>query len=159
MNKDKNTALQIYGVYLISLICNIVPSNAIQTFGMVLFIIIFIATYIYRSKSEENSLMNTHMRYIIKSIWVSSIFLMIGMIGAYLLADHSIVNQTVNAVKQGMMFSEDQINDLLLTYCKANSFVFIATLSPSLIYLTYRLIKGMLITKNNAPITNLKNWF
>jgi uncharacterized membrane protein len=159
MNKDQKTLLQIYVAYLISLICNIIPSSTVQTFGMILFIIIFIATYFYRSKSEENSLINTHMQYIIKNIWISSMFLIIGMIAAYLLADHSIINQTMNAIQQGIIPSEDQINDLLLTYFKFNIFVFIATLSPSLIYLAYRLINGMVKAKENSPIINLKNWF
>ena len=158
MEKEQKNIIQIYAVYLISIICNFIPSGAVSGLGSILFIIIFIATYIYKARAEEDSLTKNHMRYILKSIWISSLLLIVGIIAAYLFGDHSLIHQTMEGVKQGMFLTEEQINSLMMDYMMNNLLVFCTAFLPSLIYLFYRLAKGLVKAKENLHIENLKNW-
>lgn len=143
---------------MISIILNTVPVSIISSFGSLLFIVIFIATYVYKSKAPEDSLIHNHMRFIIKSIWVSSLILLVGMIASYLLADHTIIHQTYNTIMSGTYLTQEQIHGLIMDYMKANLFVFILTLTPCLIYLLYRLSKGILHARKGYIIPDLKSW-
>lgn len=158
MSKEQKTTLQLYYAYIFVIITNVIPSSTIQTFGMILFIVILIATYYFRSKSNEGSFQNNHMTYITKSIWISSLALLVGMITAYFTADHSIIYNAYNAIKMGTMMTEAQINSLIMDYMRANMFTFLFTLMPSLIYLVYRLCKGIAHAQKNYIIPNLKSW-
>lgn len=159
MNKDQKTILQFYTAYIVAIICNIIPSSAVQTFGLILFIVIFIATYVLRGKSAKDSLIYNHMQFMIKSIWISSLILLMGMTAAYFIADHSIIYQTIESAKSGVFLTESQLNSILMDYMRANIFTFILTLTPSLIYLVYRFSKGVMYAKDGYVVPNLKNWF
>ena len=158
MENTKKNVLIIYAIYIISIILNVIPSTFIQTLGLFSFFTVFIITYIYKSKMKENIFVYSHMKFILKSIWVSSLILLIGMVAAYFWADHSIIYQTVNTVQNGIFLTESQINGLIMDYMRANIFVFIITLTPCLIYLIYRLTKGTSLAKTNQHIDNLKTW-
>jgi uncharacterized membrane protein len=158
MDKEQKTTLQLYYAYIASIICNVIPSSTVQTFGLILFIIIFIATYIFRSKAKDKSFMHNHMHYIIKSIWISSLILIIGMIAAYFMADHSIIYNIMENAKNGLVLTQDQLNSILMNYMRANLLVFIVTLTPCLIYLAYRLSKGIVYAKGGYIVPNLKSW-
>lgn len=159
MQKEQKTILSIYIGFLIAVIFNFIPSSAVSTFGGILLIVLVIAAYIYRFRAEENSLTKNHMAYLIKSFWIASLFLLVGMIAAYVFADHSIINNSIETIKNGIIMSQEQIESLLMDYARANIFVFFATLSPSFIYLFYRLVKGMIHAKKSQSVVNLKNWF
>ncbi len=158
MEKDQKTTLQIYLAYIIAVICNIVPSSAVQTFGLILFIVIFAATYFYRNRSPSESLIHNHMQFIIKSIWISSLVFLVGMITAYFMADHTIVYQTYETIMNGVFLTQDQINGFVMDYMRANIFTFVITLMPSLIYLAYRLAKGILHARKGYIVLHSKNW-
>lgn len=158
MTKETNTIMKIYGAFFASIIFNFVPSTIVQAFGGILLLIIVIATYIYRGRSNKESLMHSHMVYLIKSFWISSLFLAVGLAGAVALADHSIINEAVNTVASGALMSEAQIESIIMDYMHTNLMVFALTLGPSIIYLAYRVIKGMMLTQKVLPIPNPKNW-
>ncbi len=159
MSKEQKTIIQIYISFLIAIICNFIPSTIIQSFGGILFFILIIVIYIYRYRSNEGTLMYSHTYYLIKSFWISSLFLLIGMAGAFFLADHTLINETVNNILNGALLDEDQINTVIMNYLYDNILVFCLMLLPSLIYLTYRVIKGIILAKKEHLILNPKNWF
>lgn len=158
MEKEQKTILQIYYALIASVILSILPSIVAQTFGFILFIVIFMATYYFRHKSDEKSLTHNHTQFIIKSIWVSSLVLLAGMGAAYLFGDHSIIYNAVDYVKAGNFFTESQLNNIIMNYMKENIFVFLFTLMPCLIYLIYRLCKGTVHAQKGQLIPNLKSW-
>lgn len=158
MEKEQKTILQIYYSLIISIICNVIPSTMVQTFGLIVFIAAFIACYYLRHKSDNEGLTYNHMQFIIKSIWISSLILLIGMVAAYFLADHAIIHGAVNHVTAGNFLTEAQIENIIMDYMKENIFTFIFTLMPCLIYLIYRLSKGIVHGQKQQVIQNLKSW-
>ena len=119
---------------------------------------ILITAYIYRAKSEEETLQNSHSHYIIKTIWIFSLFLFIGIILAGLFSDNTALQNTIDNAKSGIMMSEAELENILANYFQNNFLVFALTIGPSFLYFIYRLYKGVTYAKNDTPITNLKSW-
>lgn len=159
MKKETKKIIYLYSAYLIAIICNIVPSSIIQSLGLILFLVIFITTYVYKYKSQEDSVTYSHMTYIIKTIYISSLWLLIGMVLAYYFADHMIIHQAIQSLQNGMPLTENDLNRIMMNYLKQNIEIFTLTLSPSLIYLIYRFGKGIIIAQKDSVIHNPKNWF
>ena len=159
MEKEQKTIFQIYIGFAAVVIFNFIPSSAVQTFGGILFIVLIVAAYIYRAKAQNNSVMHSHMAYLIKSFWIASLFLSIGIAAALALADHSIIYDAVDGVINGQMISEAQMNQVLMAYLHDNLLIFSLTFGPSILYMAYRVMKGMIRVKKNQIIANPKNWF
>ncbi len=159
MTQEQKKIITLYGLFIISVIFNFTPSQQINMIGSIIFIICFIALYIFRKRSKKSSLTYSHSSYIIKSIWVSSLFLFIGMIVAGIVGDHSIVQNTVDTLTNGEVLTEAEINSIMLEYTKANLLTFAVSLIPGIIYLLYRLGKGTKLCLQNTSITNHGNWF
>ena len=157
--KEQKNVIQIYGFFITAIIFNFLPSVLIQTIGLFLAIAVIIAAYVLRGRSEQGSFQHSHMAYMIKSFWISSLFLALGTIAAFFLADHSIIHETVDTIMTGAILSEEQLKEILMNYARSNFLVFSAVLSPGVFYLTYRLIKGIIFAKDRKTIKNLKNWF
>ncbi len=156
---DNKELAGIYLLYIISLILNVVPNTALATFGALLFLVLFIATYVQRARSKEKPVEYSHYQYIIKTIWIFSLFFVVGAIAAYFLADHSIINNMTDLIMQGTMMTPEQMTSLTFDYARANKFVFGGIFVPITIYVFYRLGKGFFLARKNVEIQNLKNWF
>ncbi len=159
MQKDQKNILSLYVGIFISIILNFVPVYSVQVFGFVFFFASLISCYIYRSRSKENSLQHSHAVYLIKTIWIFSLFLFIGIIAAGLLADNSSIHAIIDQASNGIMPNERAMEEVLINYMKNNMLVFMVTIGSSFIYAFYRLYKGMLLVKNNNIISNTKSWF
>ncbi|MCI5059872.1 MAG: hypothetical protein MRY79_02245 [Alphaproteobacteria bacterium] len=159
MNKEKNLVLGTYIGFIIALISNFIPSASVQMMGGLLFLLLLVMTYIWRAKSVKEGYRHTHMAYLIKSFWIGALFLIVGILLAVLLADHSVINAAVDSVGAGQFLTEDDINQILIDYTRRNLGVFIITLCPSLLYLGYRFVKGALLANKEEVIENFKNWF
>lgn len=152
MRTNKDTAIQLYIGFIIAVICNIVPVSLVQSFGLILLLVILAATYIYRAKSDKSSITYDHTSFMVKQFWVSSLILLIGMGAAWYFADHTIVYNGWNAIQRGIILTESQINSFLKDYFFANIYLFLLTLTPSVIYLSYQLIKGMICAIQDKKI-------
>ena len=159
LKKQQQNMLTLYIGLFISTIFQFIPSAGAQLFGVLFFVILLIASYIYRAQASQDSLQHSHSGYITKTIWIFSIFLLIGMIIASFLADNTAINDTMDKAKNGIMMSDTELNSIMSGYIKNNLWVFISTLGPSFIYFFYRLAKGLNLARHNKNIPDTKNWF
>lgn len=159
MSKEQNKLMSFYWLILISIIFNFVPSFVVQTMGLLMFLVFFIGLYIMRAFAQKSGLTFSHSHFIIKSIWISTFLLLIGAVVAGVLGDHTIINNAVDTIKNGTMISEQQFNSLIMQYGRTNFMLFLGALSPSVLYVLYRLAKGMKVLKRNENIANPKSWF
>ena len=159
MKKERQNILQIYGLFLFSITLNIVPSSLISSIGILLLMLTIVAIYIYRNKAGHDSLQYNHMTYMIKSFWISSLLLIIGILVTYLLANHSIINNAVDSIMAGVVLSEEQMKEILMSYARENYFILAVTLLPSILYLLYRVIKGINFARQSKKIENSQSWF
>ena len=148
----------IYSGFLLALISNFIPVAAVQAVGGVLLLVLLVMAYIWRSGAVDGGYRHTHMCYLIRSFWIGSLFLVVGIVLAVLLADHSLIQGAVDGIAAGAYLEEEQINNILMQYTVDNLVVFALTLLPSLAYLAYRFLKGMVIANKEEPVTNIKSW-
>jgi len=157
---DNKTLSSLYGTYIVAIILNFMPSVMVQTIGGILFIATFIYTYIVRYRSKKETIENDHARYLIKTVWIFSLFTVIGIIIAYGLGDHSIIYQFMNDIMQnGLIPAEDQIMQILIDYTQVNLVLFALIFLPITLYLFYRFAKGMRAAQRNKKPDNLNSWF
>lgn len=130
----------------------------IQTVGLFLALGTIISAYIVRYNADKGKFTHGHMGYIIKSFWISSLFLAIGILASFFLADHTIIENTVDSVNSGAFVTEAEVQLIMMDYARANFFVFTMAFAPSILYMLYRLVKGMIKAKAYDDITNPKSW-
>lgn len=159
MNKEQKTIIQIYAAFAASIVMNFVPSSGVQIFGSLLLLVVFIAMYVYKARSKEDSLIFNHMTFLIITIWVAGLLLALGIAGAVAFADHSLVENMMNDIRQGFVPTEQQIKILMIDYLNVNLIVFSATLGPSLIYMVYRIAQGAERATKGYRISKPKRWF
>ena len=159
-NKAQKKVTQIYAVLVAALVLNFAPMHILQIFGSILFIAAFIALYIYRANSEKDDLVHNHMTFLIRTVWIASLLLGIGILAAAALADHSSLENMMNDVMQtGIMPSHVEMQSLMLDYMRDNIGVLFLTLGPSLIYIIYRVGKGLTRALKGYRMPNPKGWF
>lgn len=159
MEKQQHNILTLYIGLFISTVLNFAPSYDLQIFAFLFFFVLFVACYIYCYKYKNNEFQYSHSKYLIKTIWAFSLFLIIGMFSATIFADNALIDSTMDKAMNGILMSKSELEQTLMTYTKQNFLIFLATIGPSFLYFFYRLIKGGVQAKNNEPMTNLKNWF
>ena len=148
----------IYLLYIVSLIMNIIPHITISSFGTIILLVVFVATYILRRKAPNDSINHTHYAYLIKTIWIFSLFVLLGILLSYYLGDHTIINNVVSNVNNGQMITQQAFSIELMKYANANKYVFGLIFTPITLHLFYRLGKGIHKARQNLPITNLRTW-
>lgn len=155
----KNKQLSgIYILYIISLILNVVPNIILSSFGSVLFFVIFIVTFIFKLSSPKDSVEYSHYAYLIKTIGIFALFVFIGIIFAYYLGDHTIINNMMTSAINGMVPDINNLSSIIMDYTHVNKYIFGIIFLPITIYLFYRLGKGLYLARKNEKVFNLKSW-
>ena len=114
----------------------------------------------YTKKGENSDLSDNHSRFIIRTFWIGSLYLTIGIILAVMLADHSPVYQMVDQVMRNPRYlTQDMLNALFLEYAKVNWIVFLLTLGPSTIFFFYRFSYGLWLSYNSKTVPNCTAWY
>jgi len=152
-NENKNI-IALYFIFMAAILMNFAPSISIQSWGSVLFIITFIATYISKWTSKKESFKHAHYSYITKTIWIFSLLLTISTLLAYLFGDHTIIENMVQSAQTGQLLTNQSVIQAIIEYGKANLLIFITLFIPAVLYVLFRLSKGMHhARKNRTPST------
>ena len=164
--KEQKTIMQFYGALVASLLCNFVPIAVVQGFGFCLFLVVLIAAYIYKARASLDSLLYNHMTYLIGTIWVGSTLIVIGMgIASYWVyseGDHTLIQQMMNNLNNGVMMSEAQMHDLFMNYIHQNKMLLIkataCTIGPGMLYFIYRISLALNRASNGYRLAKPASW-
>ena len=148
----------IYVLYMVSWIMSVIPHTTTASFGTVLVFVTFISIYILRNQSKEDSIAYSHYVTMIKTTWISSLMAVVGIVICFFMADQSVLNNMMQSAMSGIIPSKNQMALLAENYMRTNMFLFLAVFSPMLMYLFYRLGKGLYILSQGLPITNPRSW-
>ena len=173
-NKEQKTINNIYAMLCVSLILGFLPMIEAAFLAIFMFTAAIIAAYIVRNRSEEHSLTENHMTFIIRTIWIASLFGLIStaLASMYLLPNYdstslmACMDQVVSSMGGGVT-DPSQLNDhvqpCMDQFMSDNKIVFIkATIiaaAPIVIYMGYRLAKGLSRATKGHRIGDVKNWF
>lgn len=173
-NKEQKTINNIYALVCVSLLMGFIPVIEAAVLCLVMFLAAFIAAYILRKRAAAESLTANHMTFIIRTIWIASLFLIGTMTVAiiYLLPNYDpsaldICNEKINAlIMEGVTDVarlEAEIKPCMDNFMADNFMTFmIATAiaaGPVVIYMGYRLARGLSRAIKGHRIGDVKGWF
>ena len=167
----KNKIIVCYNGVILSLCLSIHPNMWVQVPAQVIFLVIFVLTYMFRSKAEDKSLLDNHMTYLIRTIWIGSLFFCIGFIPGCIwfweAGEHSLMLDYVADMMGGAyldpLVAQAAYEEMMKQYMAVNKDLLIKigiiTLGPSLAYMLYRMVKGLLRGAKGYRIMNVESWF
>lgn len=162
---QKTTGLYVTLGLCVLMTCT--PVMALQNFAGLLSLILLITAYILRYKSDKESLESHHATYIIRTIWVWSAFVILGMIGAGMMisqnGDMSAIDDLINSANNGFIPDEDGVEQTVNAYFETNYALILKTtlmwLAPAQIYAIWRITRGLPRAMKGERLPNEKAWF
>ncbi len=170
MNSEHKKILLYYGLLHGTFYAMFLPFLNVSFLASVGLIFLIFFLYAARSKADEDSLLENHLSYLIKSFWKGNIFLVlffaIGGVFLSLTMDYAPIMPCLDYVMNNAM-SLAQKNDLSTVieifkpcekqFLAKNMGQLIATgtiaFIPSLAYLSYRLVYGLIVLRKNRLIS------
>ncbi|HNQ92629.1 MAG TPA: hypothetical protein PKI93_06830 [Alphaproteobacteria bacterium] len=164
---DKNKNYILYISLLIGVVSGCMPHMTMQTVSAVVVFVALILAYFIRSREEEDHLVWHHATFVIRTIWIWSLFIVIGMVGAgftvQMTADMSAIDALTARIMEGMVPSEYDIEASTQAYLNTNYNLILTTtiawLAPAQVYALWRVYKGLSRAKDGYRVQNLRGWF
>ncbi len=168
--------INVYALFVVAVVLSIVPQIWAALVSLLFFTLLLGIAYFLRRRCEEHSLQHNHMIYIIRTVWIATFITLLGVIAAmvYIVVSvdplpfqscaDPISNQVVRYFEAGQTEAlYALLEPCLSVFFSANSFVFILSGlivgGPVLMYLAYRLTKGMRRALKGYRLANPKEWF
>ena len=166
--KDLKQITNIYAALTVSLFLTFLPLASAALLACIMFLGVWISAYVIRSKSDHDSLTNNHMTYIIRTIWISGLFGLITMsfagIYVYGSVDPSVLLNCTGGISSTDMAAIEAavkpcMNQFILAHKKELIYGTLVGGGPMIIYLAYRLCKGLSRSIKGHRIGDVTNWF
>lgn len=166
LNKQQDIIKTLYAFFIFSTFLSFVPIGFAQVMSLALIVTTLIVAYFYKYIGKKDDILSNHMTYMIGTIWVSSSFLVMGMLCAaaivYLKGDHTIVHNAVDQITSGTLMEEEEIKSLMMDYMNTNITILILasipTIVPAILYFVYRIANGYSRAIKGYRIANPKGW-
>lgn len=172
---EKKKILWLYSILGVGIVLSFAPSLIAATLSMILLLGVLMFAYVFRSGSEDGSLMENHMTFIIRTIWISS-FLAIATIAAassymFQMLDNMPLNPCIDKfliVSQDLVVFDLTSFSAIFAKCMdsywmANTRTFIISgiiaAGPVLFYFLLRFARGLARAKDGYRIANPRAWF
>lgn len=164
---DIQKNLILYLPLLVGVVLGCVPDMSMQSYSAMVVFATLILAYIVRSRQEGDSLVWHHSTFVIRTIWIWSFFIAVGMIGAgitvQMTADMSAIDTLSARIMEGMVPNEYEIEAATQSYIDTNYNLILTTtiawLAPAQVYAVWRVFKGLSRAKQGYRVQNLRGWF
>ena len=174
--EGQKAILNLYAALGVSLILSVLPYAAAAVLSLVFFVGVLIAAYSIRKKAEEHSLSENHATFIIRTLWIGAFFSLVTIIiaSAYMLGgiDYSQFQPCADALaNKGLEWLESagMMDVYAVTQPCMDSFLFsnrtllmnamIIAGGPIVIYMTFRMAKGVSRAMKGYRLADAKTWF
>ncbi|MGH1397917.1 MAG: hypothetical protein ACRBCT_01755 [Alphaproteobacteria bacterium] len=174
-DKEQKTIYNIYGLFGVTLALSIVPTISAASICLVFFLVTLIAAYVLRGRAEENSLIENHMTYVIRTVWIVSLLsvVTVGLATLYMLPriDYTAFQSCADAIAgqgvaalEAMGMAELQaltqpcVSDFV--NMNHNTLLMAALIGgvPLILYMGYRFAKGVSRAAKGYRLANPKSW-
>lgn len=164
--KKRLIVLGFYWMCLLAALFSFIPLMVTMNIGFTAIFLILIAAYVRRSYTEEDSFEHHHLTFIIRSLWIYSLFASIGLIGGGWMVwengDREAIDTLVNAVMGGAIPTEADFDQTARAYMIDNQALMhkalVMWMFPSTLYLVWRLGRGILRAFRNYRVQNIYAW-
>jgi len=165
--QPQHTVIAVYAAFGICLITSCIPNMSIQNYSALFTIILQIAAYFLRRREEPDSFAHNHIDFIIRTIWIWSLFFVIGMAGAGMMisqsGDMSALDQLMSSVTDGSIPTEADMNQTAQVYFETNYALILRTtllwLGPAQLYAVWRIARGLSRALKGYRLANPRSWF
>ncbi len=173
--EGQKAILNLYSVFGVSLILSVLPYASAAVLSLVFFLGVLIAAYAIRKKTEEHSLSENHATFIIRTLWISAFLSLVttAIATAYMMSgiDYSTFEPCANTLANkgtAWMESASMMNVYaVIEPCVDNFLDFNKTLlmnsvliagGPIVVYMAYRMVKGLSRAMKGYRLSNPKSW-
>ena len=166
MDKTRIKILGTYAATGAAALLGGVPNYMAQNLCFSLILVILILTYILRGFAKADSLEHHHFTFIIRSIWIYSLFASIGIVGAswmvYEKADPSAIDALLAQINSGAIPTMEDLEIAEKNYLDTNMMLILESIIlwmlPALLYLVWRVARGSIRAFKNYRILNIYSW-
>ncbi|MGB4057554.1 MAG: hypothetical protein WBK77_05680 [Alphaproteobacteria bacterium] len=171
---DRKKIIRLYAAFGIGLLLSLIPFILAALVSSALLLGILVAAYILRTDTERDSLMENHMTFIIRTIWIGSFFALLTMTVASIYLFKTLDNTPLNpCIDQFLSIStQPQILDMKIimgvfqgcweNYWRANINPFIVSAiiaaGPIVLYFLIRYVRGLTRATRGERITKPLAW-
>lgn len=149
--KHRSTIVQLYVVFIFTLIIGFIPNSFTQGLSLALLVALMIAVPLYGVSAPQGSILKSHMRYLNGTIWKGSTFLLIGaclvVYWIYKSGDHSAIADLQNQIQSGTMVDEASIYTTIDMYMNTNFWLIfkavIICIGPPVLYMFMRIVRAL----------------
>ncbi len=165
MTDEKDTDFKkvnnLYALYIASMILQFFPYPIVVVFGFLLFLTVFIYTYVARGKVEEDSLLHNHATYLIRTIWLAGFLIIVTCIFGFTYLFMSFEPGVIDQMGEDMVFSDDLMATLDIYKERFFYELLVANIisfGPGIIYMGYRFANGLMRALKGYRVANVKSW-
>ena len=163
--------MRVYGALAASLLLGFVPILSFAVLSAVLFLVTLVYAYIIRNRATEHDLAHNHATYIIRTIWIVSLICLVtvALASVYMLSyyDPSALMGCVSGITaetvSNMAATNAKIAPCMDQFMEENRVVFYKAgaiaIVPVVLYLLYRLSKGLSRASRGYRVADVKSWF
>jgi uncharacterized membrane protein len=163
-NKEKQTVLGLYGAFAATIIAHLYPVGIMGLLAICLAIAVVIYAYVLKAKTDPTSLTHNHMVFIIRTIWIGSVYLLICMAIATIYLWPRVDMTLINMVARGELSvaTPEDMKSIEIRFMLDNKqLMFEAGLMafalPALFFI-YRCTKGVIRASKGYRLNDIKSW-
>lgn len=173
--EGQKTILNLYAAFGVSVILSVIPSFSAALLSAFFFIGVLIAGYSVRGKVEHGSLVENHATFVIRTMWIAAFLSLIttGIATTYMLGriDYFMFDPCANALaakgiawveNAGMMDIYAVIEPCVAPFIDSNYILLKNALliagGPPVLYMVYRIAKGVGRAMKGYRLANPKSW-
>ncbi len=171
--KDKRIIYSSYIFLFLSMFATLIPINIASVFSLMICVCTLAAIYSVRSNAEEDSILENHMTFLIRTFWRANLYLLISIMlaGIYIamFADYSAITPCVSYINDHLatIIENSDISRIkkIMEPC-SNAFynnnkhyvmvTILLALLPLLTYLIYRCFFGCVFLRKSKLIPEAK---
>ena len=171
-SKEQKSVLNIYALLCVSLVVSFIPLAQAAALAVIMFTMALIGAYHVRRKSLPESLAINHMTFVIRTIWIMTLFATVttSVASVYVLMYYDplplmdCANRLLSAgVTTDMAAARDLIMPCMDNFVRTNVHVFalggLMAATPIVIYAALRLARGLSRALKGHRIGDVKTWF
>ena len=155
----------------VSLILSFIPIPVAAVVSFMMFMCVLLAAYAMRRGLSEIDLTHNHMTYLIRTLWISGLVMILGLVASVIYMIGAIDNAPLDACLDNVsgVTPESSMDDMMAVfspcmdeYMGANKGVLLISgvlaAVPILAYLIYRFVKGVKYAWHEQPVPTVKKW-
>ena len=171
LDREQRQIMKVYGALSAAIILGFIPNGAFVLVALLLFCLVTPLAGRIRRKADPASLTANHMTYIIRTVWIFTLFaaVTIALATIYVLCVYNIapLQPCVNTIMAQKPTSNQAMAAALQpcigNFMSANMRVFltagIAAGVPVVLYLVYRVARGVGRAQKGYRLENVQHWF